>query len=150
MNNLNSNNSIDELNSVLETSKNVVSEDYSFESIDKNILSNTKCLNDSLIKLESQTFDETKFNMDNNVQRNIMKIKFSPGNNSETKILNSIISLPVSNSSTKRKTTRRFGMRRPKSRKQREEMSKLREVSMRLGGAQYFKKKSTESVACEV
>lgn len=50
----------------------------------------------------------------------------------------------------KRKTTRRFGIRRPKSRKQKEEMSKLREISMRLGGAQYFKKKSTESVPCEV
>ena len=29
-------------------------------------------------------------------------------------------------------------------------MIKLREVSMRLGGAQYFKKKSNEAVLCEV
>ncbi|KAI1713375.1 Zinc finger, C2H2 type family protein [Ditylenchus destructor] len=49
----------------------------------------------------------------------------------------------------KRKSTRRFGVRRPKSRKQKEEMAKLREVSMRLGGAQYFKKKSSEAIRCE-
>jgi hypothetical protein len=52
-------------------------------------------------------------------------------------------------SSSRRKSTRRFGTRRPKSRKQKEEMAKLREISMRLGGAQYFKKKSTEAVNCE-
>jgi len=48
-----------------------------------------------------------------------------------------------------RRSNRRFGVRRPKSRKQKEEMAKLREVSMRIGGAQYFKKRSTDAIACE-
>uniref|UniRef100_A0A915D2C1 C2H2-type domain-containing protein n=1 Tax=Ditylenchus dipsaci TaxID=166011 RepID=A0A915D2C1_9BILA len=48
----------------------------------------------------------------------------------------------VQKTTTARKSTRRFGMRRPKSRKQKIEMAKLREISMRLGGAQYFKRKA--------
>lgn len=36
------------------------------------------------------------------------------------------------------------------SRKARDAMVKLREVSMRLGGAQYVKKRSNEAVPCEV
>lgn len=48
----------------------------------------------------------------------------------------------------KKRSFRRFGTR-VRSRRQREDMIKLREVSMRLGGAQYFKKKSNEAVLCE-
>ncbi|KAL3089174.1 hypothetical protein niasHT_021118 [Heterodera trifolii] len=39
--------------------------------------------------------------------------------------------------------------RKPMSRKARDVMIKLREVSMRLGGAQYFKKRSNEAISCE-
>uniref|UniRef100_A0A183BM72 C2H2-type domain-containing protein n=1 Tax=Globodera pallida TaxID=36090 RepID=A0A183BM72_GLOPA len=39
--------------------------------------------------------------------------------------------------------------RKPMSRKARDVMVKLREVSMRLGGAQYFKKRSNEAIPCE-
>lgn len=48
----------------------------------------------------------------------------------------------------RKRSFRRFGTR-VRSRRQREDMIKLREVSMRLGGAQYFKKKSNEAVLCE-
>lgn len=152
-----SNNRIDDLTSASATPCTAVSDDYDYESapnFDENVVTNENALlpNDR-IKLESQFTPEKKPNVENNIARNIVKIKLSPGN-AESKILNTVKSLPLSNTSSlpssKRKSTRRFGMRRPKSRKQREEMSKLREVSMRLGGAQYFKKKSTESVACEV
>lgn len=155
-----SNNHIDGLPSASAVLQNTISDEYDHESapiLEENITTNENTLltnDNSIVKLEPQVFTKPKSIIENNIGRNIMKIKLSPGNNSETKILNSIMSLPISNSSSmppaKRKSTRRFGMRRPKSRKQREEMSKLREVSMRLGGAQYFKKKSTESVACEV
>ncbi|EPB67512.1 zinc finger, C2H2 type [Ancylostoma ceylanicum] len=43
----------------------------------------------------------------------------------------------------------RFGLRRPKSKSKRTEMAKLREISMLLGGAQYFKKKLSEAAHCE-
>lgn len=43
----------------------------------------------------------------------------------------------------------RFGIRRPKSKSKRKEMAKLREISMLLGGAQYFKKKLSEAAHCE-
>ncbi|KAI6186314.1 hypothetical protein M3Y98_00119700 [Aphelenchoides besseyi] len=57
----------------------------------------------------------------------------------------------VGNSPAKRKiTNRRFGIRKPKSRKQRAEMAKLREVSMRIGGAMYFKKRTSDPVLCAV
>jgi hypothetical protein len=49
----------------------------------------------------------------------------------------------------RKRSFRRFGTR-VRSRRQKEDMIKLREVSMRLGGAQYFKKKSNEAVLCEV
>lgn len=55
-----------------------------------------------------------------------------------------------SQSASRRRISRRFGMRRPRSRKQKQEMAKLREVSMRIGGAMYFKKRSSEQVYCEV
>uniref|UniRef100_A0A1I7XUG1 C2H2-type domain-containing protein n=1 Tax=Heterorhabditis bacteriophora TaxID=37862 RepID=A0A1I7XUG1_HETBA len=43
----------------------------------------------------------------------------------------------------------RFGLRRPQSKSKRTEMAKLREISMLLGGAQYFKKKVSEAAHCE-
>ncbi|PIO67504.1 zinc finger, C2H2 type [Teladorsagia circumcincta] len=43
----------------------------------------------------------------------------------------------------------RFGLRRPKSKSKRTEMARLREISMLLGGAQYFKKKLSEAAHCE-
>jgi hypothetical protein len=49
----------------------------------------------------------------------------------------------------KARSMRRFGTRRPKSKKQKEEMVKLREISMHLGGGQYFKKRGSEIVTCE-
>jgi hypothetical protein len=83
---------------------------------------------------------------------------FSPSNNSSpVKKSQGSASTPTTgsggggNSGTKKKaSTRRFGIRKPKSRKQRAEMAKLREVSMRIGGAMYFKKRSSDSVLCEV
>lgn len=45
---------------------------------------------------------------------------------------------------------RRFGMRKPPSKLKRKEMAKLREISMRLGGAQYFKKRFNEAAHCQV
>ncbi|CAD5223360.1 unnamed protein product [Bursaphelenchus okinawaensis] len=55
-----------------------------------------------------------------------------------------------SSTGKKRLSARRFGVRKgTKSKKQRQEMVKLREISMMIGGAAYFKKKSTESVICE-
>uniref|UniRef100_A0A1I7VBU5 C2H2-type domain-containing protein n=1 Tax=Loa loa TaxID=7209 RepID=A0A1I7VBU5_LOALO len=44
---------------------------------------------------------------------------------------------------------RRFGMRKPPSKLKRKEMAKLREISMRLGGAQYFKKRFNEAAHCQ-
>lgn len=45
---------------------------------------------------------------------------------------------------------RRFGVRKPPSKLKRKEMAKLREISMRLGGAQYFKKRFNEAAHCQV
>ena len=45
---------------------------------------------------------------------------------------------------------RRFGTRRPKSKKQKLEMAKLRELSMILGGAQYFRKRINDTACCQV
>lgn len=45
---------------------------------------------------------------------------------------------------------RRFGTRRPKSKKQKLEMAKLRELSLILGGAQYFRKRVNDMACCEV
>ncbi|KAL3101906.1 hypothetical protein niasHS_003315 [Heterodera schachtii] len=42
-----------------------------------------------------------------------------------------------------------FGVRKPMAQKARDEMIKLREVSKRLGGAQYFRKRGNESTFCE-
>ncbi|KAI6218985.1 Zinc finger, C2H2 type [Aphelenchoides fujianensis] len=53
-------------------------------------------------------------------------------------------------SAKKKISNRRFGIRKPKSRKQRAEMAKQREVSVRIGGAMYFKKKGPEALYCEV
>ncbi|KAL3984557.1 hypothetical protein ACH3XW_35010 [Acanthocheilonema viteae] len=44
---------------------------------------------------------------------------------------------------------RRFGVRKPPSKLKRKEMAKLREISMRLGGAQYFKKRFNEAAHCQ-
>ncbi|EJW85968.1 zinc finger protein [Wuchereria bancrofti] len=44
---------------------------------------------------------------------------------------------------------RRFGIRKPPSKLKRKEMAKLREISMRLGGAQYFKKRFNEAAHCQ-
>ncbi|VDN07084.1 unnamed protein product [Thelazia callipaeda] len=44
---------------------------------------------------------------------------------------------------------RRFGIRKLPSRLKRKEMAKLREISMRLGGAQYFKKRFNEAAHCQ-
>jgi hypothetical protein len=52
-------------------------------------------------------------------------------------------------STSKKKSSRRFGIRKPQSKKRRAEMAKLREVSMRIGGAMYFKKRSSDAVFCE-
>lgn len=51
----------------------------------------------------------------------------------------------------KRKSIRsaRFGTRRPASKTKRVEMLRLREISMLIGGAQYYKKKSSETAVCE-
>lgn len=52
--------------------------------------------------------------------------------------------------SRRNKSSRRFGTRKPASRLRRKEMVRLREVSMKVGGAQYFKKKINEAAHCEV
>lgn len=53
-------------------------------------------------------------------------------------------------SAMKKRSTRRFGTRKPKSKKQKLEMVKLREISMVLGGAQYFRKKINDCPECKV
>ncbi|MFH4976771.1 hypothetical protein AB6A40_003480 [Gnathostoma spinigerum] len=75
----------------------------------------------------------------------------------ETKLADSSKSSSVtpsvpSNSSTHRSrksTNRRFGVRKPASRLKKKEMARLREMSMKLGGAQYFKKRINEVAHCE-
>ncbi|CAJ0950089.1 unnamed protein product, partial [Mesorhabditis belari] len=47
-------------------------------------------------------------------------------------------------------SNRRFGMRKAIGQKKRQEMQKLREISLRLGGAQYFKKKVNEAAHCDI
>ncbi|CAI4231594.1 unnamed protein product [Auanema sp. JU1783] len=44
----------------------------------------------------------------------------------------------------------RFGLRRPASKVKKLEMAKLREISLLLGGAHYYKKKTTEMASCEL
>ncbi|KJH48541.1 zinc finger, C2H2 type [Dictyocaulus viviparus] len=59
-------------------------------------------------------------------------------------------SVAVKSKSRKRQSRfPRFGLRRPKSKSKRTEMARLREISMLLGGAQYFKKKLSEAAHCE-
>ncbi|VDK57740.1 unnamed protein product [Anisakis simplex] len=50
---------------------------------------------------------------------------------------------------SRKSKNRRFGIRKPPSRLKRKEVAKLREMSMRLGGAQYFKKRVNETAQCE-
>jgi hypothetical protein len=52
-------------------------------------------------------------------------------------------------SATKKKSNRRFGTRKPKSKKQKLEMAKLRELSLVLGGAQYFRKRANDTAICQ-
>ncbi|KHN74257.1 hypothetical protein Tcan_17893 [Toxocara canis] len=68
---------------------------------------------------------------------------------SETR--SSVPSVSSSSSSHRSRKTknRRFGIRKPPSRLKRKEMARLREMSMKLGGAQYFKKRINEAAHCE-
>ncbi|KAE9552313.1 hypothetical protein FO519_004470 [Halicephalobus sp. NKZ332] len=98
--------------------------------------------NEQISETHSDTSDEQK----------MPEMKMSP-NKTVLPMKSEIKSSPItpkgeSGAATKKKSNRRFGTRRPKSKKQKLEMAKLREISMVLGGAQYFRKKVNEAAIC--
>uniref|UniRef100_A0A915AAD6 C2H2-type domain-containing protein n=1 Tax=Parascaris univalens TaxID=6257 RepID=A0A915AAD6_PARUN len=78
-------------------------------------------------------------------------IKVIPSSTPKSETLSSVTSVSSSTSSHRSRKTknRRFGIRKPPSRLKRKEMARLREMSMKLGGAQYFKKRINEAAHCE-
>uniref|UniRef100_A0AC35U1I0 C2H2-type domain-containing protein n=1 Tax=Rhabditophanes sp. KR3021 TaxID=114890 RepID=A0AC35U1I0_9BILA len=52
--------------------------------------------------------------------------------------------------SKKSSHNRKFGTRRPSTREKKVHMTQLREISMKLGGAVYFKKRNNDALICQV
>uniref|UniRef100_A0A915PIX9 C2H2-type domain-containing protein n=1 Tax=Setaria digitata TaxID=48799 RepID=A0A915PIX9_9BILA len=101
------------------------------------------------------TFDVDEYDMKTSSASNVSDFSQLPSSHSDSMIT----SIPRSHLSTsssssyrdrmRKARNRRFGMRKPPSKLKRKEMAKLREISMRLGGAQYFKKRFNEAAHCQ-